>query len=96
MSVVPPGSIALVTGANGFISMWLIHLLLEKGYRVRGTVRSEDKIAHIKKTFEKYGDKVEIIVVKDIVEVSFITWLILVRSAKLMNVIFLILAWCFR
>lgn len=75
MTVVPPGSLVLVTGANGFIAMWIIHVLLEKGYRVRGTVRSAEKIAHIKKTFEKYGDKIELVVVDDIVKVC-ITYLL--------------------
>ena len=71
MTVVPPGSLVLVTGANGFIAMWIIRLLLEKGYCVRGTVRSSDKIAHIKKTFKEYGDRIEIVVVEDIVKVCY-------------------------
>ncbi len=29
-----------VTGASGFIASWLVKLLLERGYTVRGTVRS--------------------------------------------------------
>ncbi|TXG46751.1 hypothetical protein EZV62_026045 [Acer yangbiense] len=31
-----------VTGANGFIASWIVKLLLEKGYTVRGTVRNPD------------------------------------------------------
>ena len=30
----------LVTGASGFVGKWCVVKLLEKGYRVRGTVRS--------------------------------------------------------
>jgi len=30
----------LVTGASGYIASHLIKILLERGYRVRGTVRS--------------------------------------------------------
>jgi hypothetical protein len=29
-----------VTGAGGFIASWLVKILLEKGYTVRGTVRN--------------------------------------------------------
>ncbi|PYI07731.1 cinnamoyl-CoA reductase [Aspergillus sclerotiicarbonarius CBS 121057] len=36
----PPGSLILVTGANGYIASHIIDLLLELGYNVRGTVRS--------------------------------------------------------
>uniref|UniRef100_A0A0D9X677 NAD(P)-binding domain-containing protein n=1 Tax=Leersia perrieri TaxID=77586 RepID=A0A0D9X677_9ORYZ len=40
-----------VTGAGGFIASWLVKLLLEKGYTVRGTVRNPDddaKNAHLR------------------------------------------------
>jgi nucleoside-diphosphate-sugar epimerase len=33
----------LVTGASGFVGKWCVIKLLEKGYRVRGTVRSDNK-----------------------------------------------------
>jgi uncharacterized protein YbjT (DUF2867 family) len=29
-----------VTGAGGYIGSWIVKLLLEKGYAVRGTVRN--------------------------------------------------------
>lgn len=34
------GHTVCVTGAAGFIASWLVKLLLEKGYTVRGTVRN--------------------------------------------------------
>nr|GMD10572.1 cinnamoyl-CoA reductase 1-like [Ipomoea batatas] len=34
------GRVVCVTGAGGFIASWLVKLLLEKGYTVRGTVRN--------------------------------------------------------
>lgn len=34
------GQIVCVTGAGGFIASWLVKLLLEKGYTVRGTLRN--------------------------------------------------------
>eukprot|EP00252_Welwitschia_mirabilis_P006144 TRINITY_DN1687_c0_g1_i4.p1 TRINITY_DN1687_c0_g1~~TRINITY_DN1687_c0_g1_i4.p1 ORF type:complete len:330 (+),score=55.40 TRINITY_DN1687_c0_g1_i4:205-1194(+) len=39
-----------VTGANGYIASWLVKLLLERGYFVRGTVRNPEaeKNAHLK------------------------------------------------
>ena len=59
----------LVTGANGFIAVWLVKDLLEKGFSVRGTVRSESKGEHLKKLFSQYGDKLELVVVDDITKV---------------------------
>lgn len=32
-------SLVLVTGAGGFIASWIVKLLLDRGYRVRGTLR---------------------------------------------------------
>ncbi|KAI7986792.1 Cinnamoyl-CoA reductase 1 [Camellia lanceoleosa] len=39
-----------VTGAGGFIASWIVKLLLEKGYSVRGTVRNPDdpKNSHLR------------------------------------------------
>ena len=34
------GQIVCVTGAGGFIASWIVKILLEKGYIVRGTVRN--------------------------------------------------------
>ncbi|KAJ6829169.1 cinnamoyl-CoA reductase 1-like [Iris pallida] len=44
------GRTVCVTGAGGFVASWLVKLLLERGYNVRGTVRSPDdpKNAHLK------------------------------------------------
>ncbi|EPS74552.1 hypothetical protein M569_00199, partial [Genlisea aurea] len=45
-----PGRVVCVTGAGGFIASWLVKLLLEKGYTVRGTLRNPDdpKNRHLK------------------------------------------------
>jgi len=59
----------LVSGANGYIAAWVIRTLLERGYRVRGTVRSEEKGIHLKKIFRAYNDKFELVVVPDITKV---------------------------
>jgi len=44
----------LVTGASGFVAIHTILQLLEKGYSVRGTLRSLDKEAHIRETIAKF------------------------------------------
>ena len=59
----------LVTGANGFIAMWILDRLLRQGYAVRAAVRSPEKGDHIKKTFNAYGANLEIAVVGDIAQV---------------------------
>uniref|UniRef100_A0ACD5Y1B2 Uncharacterized protein n=2 Tax=Avena sativa TaxID=4498 RepID=A0ACD5Y1B2_AVESA len=44
------GLTVCVTGAGGYIGSWIVKLLLEKGYAVRGTVRNPDdaKNAHLR------------------------------------------------
>ncbi|WJX42624.1 Cinnamoyl-CoA reductase 2 [Trifolium repens] len=44
------GQTVCVTGAGGFIASWLVKLLLEKGYIVRGTLRNPEdpKNSHLK------------------------------------------------
>jgi nucleoside-diphosphate-sugar epimerase len=70
MPTVSPPAKVLVSGANGFIAVWVIQTLLEKGYAVRGTVRSLEKGKYLKTLFEKYSDKFELVVVADITKVS--------------------------
>ncbi len=45
----------LVTGANGFIARQLIATLLNKGYRVRGTLRTLDRADALKTTLSQYA-----------------------------------------
>ncbi|EKM75201.1 hypothetical protein AGABI1DRAFT_116498 [Agaricus bisporus var. burnettii JB137-S8] len=68
MTIVPPPAKVLVTGANGYIAIWVVRLLLEQGYSVRGTVRSAGKGEYLTEYFGKlgFGDKLEIVVVEDI------------------------------
>ncbi|KIM41313.1 hypothetical protein M413DRAFT_410925 [Hebeloma cylindrosporum] len=56
----------LVSGANGYIAMWVVRTLLEKGFTVRGAVRSAEKGKRLREYFQPYGDKVEWVVVEDI------------------------------
>lgn len=41
------GRTLCVTGAGGFIASWMVKLLLERGYTVRGTVRNPGKMGKI-------------------------------------------------
>ncbi|KAI0674155.1 NAD(P)-binding protein [Trametes maxima] len=65
MPAVTTGKV-LVTGANGYIAVWVVKSLLDAGFAVRGTVRSESKATHLRNTFKSFGDKLEIVVVEDI------------------------------
>ncbi|KAF8873077.1 D-lactaldehyde dehydrogenase [Infundibulicybe gibba] len=56
----------LVTGANGYLGMWIIRTLLEHGFAVRAAVRSADKTAFITNTFKDHKDMVEFAIVEDI------------------------------
>ena len=72
MPTVNKGSKVLVSGANGYLAMWVVRTLLERGFSVRGTVRTEDKGESMKEYFKTlgYGDEVEVVVVDDIEKVS--------------------------
>ncbi len=47
MSPVEHEAKVLVSGANGFIAVWVVKALLDAGYAVRGTVRDERKAMHL-------------------------------------------------
>ena len=70
----------LVTGANGYIALWIVRLLLEAGYSVRGTIRSESKAGYLRKLFASYGDKLELVIVEDITKVR--AFVVFRRSPK--------------
>ncbi|KAI0696062.1 NAD(P)-binding protein [Cerioporus squamosus] len=55
----------LVTGANGYIAVWIVKSLLEAGFAVRGTVRAESKAAYLRNLFQSFGDKFDVVVVPD-------------------------------
>ena len=59
----------LVTGANGFVGGWAVKILLEHGYSVRGTVRSQAKAELVQKMFSKFGDKLELVIIEDMTKV---------------------------
>ncbi|KAL9109853.1 MAG: hypothetical protein Q9227_005556 [Pyrenula ochraceoflavens] len=67
-SAIPVGSIVLVTGVTGHIASHIADQFLQKGYRVRGSVRSKEKAAWIEELFKPYGEgKFETAVVPDMI-----------------------------
>ncbi|KAI9428925.1 D-lactaldehyde dehydrogenase [Lactarius indigo] len=65
VAVSPPAKV-LVTGANGYLAVWIVKKYLEAGYSVRGTVRSLSKSAFLKEQFAEYGKRLELVVIEDI------------------------------
>jgi nucleoside-diphosphate-sugar epimerase len=55
----------LVTGANGFIASHVVNNLLDSGYSVRGTVRSERSADGVLKLHPDHGDRLSVVVVPD-------------------------------
>ncbi|KAH6915999.1 D-lactaldehyde dehydrogenase [Coprinopsis sp. MPI-PUGE-AT-0042] len=55
----------LVTGANGYIALWIVRTLLERGNSVRASVRSESKGQLLQDLFKSYGTRLEIAIVPD-------------------------------
>ncbi|KAF5377007.1 hypothetical protein D9615_007320 [Tricholomella constricta] len=66
MPTISAGDKVLVSGANGFVATWVVRRFLEKGYAVRGTVRSADKGKFLEDLFQQYGERFEVVVVEDI------------------------------
>ena len=62
----PSEQTILVTGANSYVAGHVIRVALEKGYHVRGTVRSEGSTAKVRANFAAYGSKLTFGIVPDI------------------------------
>ncbi|KAJ5167653.1 aldehyde reductase II [Penicillium canariense] len=52
-SIIPPGGLVLITGVNGFLASHLVLELVERGYAVRGTVRSPESASWITEVVKK-------------------------------------------
>ena len=70
MPILPAGSTVLITGANGYVGMWVSRTLLDDGYAVRGVVRSAEKGKHMTSHFASYGAKFDFVVVPDMLKVQ--------------------------
>ena len=56
-TTIPPGSWVLVTGANGFLASHVISQFLNRGFRVRGTVRDVEQSAWLLEgRFKNYAE----------------------------------------
>ncbi|RDX46686.1 NAD(P)-binding protein [Lentinus brumalis] len=66
MPAVPPGSKILLTGANGFAAVWIVRELLDNGFSVCGTVRSEVAAAYLRGLFKDFGARFKTAIVEDI------------------------------
>ena len=71
MPTIIKGDKVLVSGANGYIAMWVVRTLLERGCAVRGTVRNASKAKFMDAYFSSlgYADKFESVIVEDIMKV---------------------------
>jgi dihydroflavonol-4-reductase len=56
MSTAPSYTNILVSGASGFIALHTVLRLLQLGYSVRGTVRTEAQGNHVREMLSKYAD----------------------------------------
>jgi len=68
-TAIPTGSWVLVTGATGFVASHVTRQLLQRGYKVRGTVRDQSKAQWlIDDHFKSYADSgsYELVTVSDI------------------------------
>lgn len=62
-SRVQPGSLAVVTGATGYVSSWVVYELLTRGVTVRASVRdpsNRDKTDHLRKLASEFPGALEI------------------------------------
>ncbi|KAK3943550.1 hypothetical protein QBC46DRAFT_377374 [Diplogelasinospora grovesii] len=66
----PSQQTLLVTGANSFVAGHIIKLALEKGYNVRGTVRTEAAAEKTKALFPQHSSQLSFTIVPDITKVE--------------------------
>jgi uncharacterized protein YbjT (DUF2867 family) len=64
-----PTSKVLVTGPNGYIGLWVVKTLLDRGHTVRAAVRSETRAKDLKTLFSSAGDRLEFAIVEDMLKV---------------------------
>ena len=62
----PSDQTLLITGANGFVALHVIKEALERGYHVRGTVRSENSATKVRNIFAEYGSQLSLSIVSDL------------------------------
>lgn len=67
MPAIGPNSLVVVTGASGFLAVHCVHQLLERGHRVRATVRSDEKGQYLAQLFDKrHPGKFSFVIAEDL------------------------------
>ncbi|KXN92645.1 Aldehyde reductase 2 [Leucoagaricus sp. SymC.cos] len=66
MPSVQPGSLVVITGVNGHLASATAIRLLQKGYKVRGTVRALKSGNYVRREFASFGSNFELVEVRDI------------------------------
>ncbi|KAM0246094.1 hypothetical protein ACHAQJ_010346 [Trichoderma viride] len=61
----PSKQTLLITGANGFLARHVVKEALERGYHVRGTVRSQSSAEKVQGLFAEYVDRFSAVVIQD-------------------------------
>ena len=69
MPTIPFNAKVLVTGPNGYIGLWVVKAHLDRGHTVRAAVRSEARANDLKVLFPTAGDKLEFVIVDDMLKV---------------------------
>jgi nucleoside-diphosphate-sugar epimerase len=60
------GETILVSGVSGYVAAHVVRNLLEGGYNVRGTVRSNSKAEAVKKHFPEHVKQLSFAIVEDV------------------------------
>ncbi|KAI9733985.1 MAG: hypothetical protein M1834_002642 [Cirrosporium novae-zelandiae] len=66
----PSEQLILITGASGFVAAHVLNEFLSAGYKVRGTVRSENSANQVRQSHAKYADRLSFAIVPDILAPS--------------------------
>ncbi|GAA5992961.1 hypothetical protein JCM5350_003061 [Sporobolomyces pararoseus] len=66
MPTITEQSHVLLTGVSGFLAAHIAQQLIERGFKVRGTVRSKEKGEFLTKQVVKNSDKWEYVIVEDV------------------------------
>lgn len=66
MGSVDAKPLVLLTGLNGFVGAYVLDRLLSEGYRVRGTLRSQDKAKFFEKKYANRSSDISFVIVPDI------------------------------
>lgn len=61
-----PAETVLITGASGYVATHIVDAFVKAGYAVRGTVRSDETVEKVRRTFLQYMNQLSFAIVPDI------------------------------